>query len=479
MADTFPNPYSDQSPIGAALAGLSKIIMTGPSEGKRIAEAEAALRLKDNREGRYSASDMLRNFGTPGFDRTGAAAALLRGGLNPETYLGGTERYLTANQYGVADPRTTNAFVGAGGAMSGSPGGFAVDQSNAMTRHQMSLNENARQFDQKPTAIDTGQGPMFVTQQNAIGQAAPEGSDKVKGSLARRAMNSPGGIGALPQAEQRFVGAESKAENRPELYNATLADGSNVPAAWGPNGLVHAETGQKLTGVKSVGKLVAQKADDLNSGAQSTVYNSRVNTDTAVSAIDRLDRALAAPDADQSVGLIGRGASIFNDVRAQVSAATRLAGGTTFEQEAPALAQSAASAAKNILNNPQLAQRAQQLGVSHAILQSQIMDLAYMVAKAQDASGKLSNSDIENAARTIGGSLMDPAAGRRVLADLRERLVAGQEIRERHAKGVWGTAVPAAPAPVAPGPPAPADPGASPSRERWVRGPNGQMMRAP
>lgn len=222
------NPYSFQSPIGAALANFSKTLMSGPDEATKLARTEAALKLRRENENAVNVGNVFLRYGQPGFDRNTAAASALAGGIDPSKLAEG-ERYLSANTYGATDPRTSNAFVGAGGAYGSSPAGFS-----------QTLAENQRQFNMKPQTIGTPTGPVIVPLEQAYNQPAVEDIGKVKGDFARRAINSPTGINNLSPNEQRFVGA-APANQTPRMY---MSPDSQRFVTY--DGVTDARTGQPL-----------------------------------------------------------------------------------------------------------------------------------------------------------------------------------------------------------------------------------------
>ena len=119
--------------------------------------------------------------------------------------------------------------------------------------------------------------------------------------------------------------------------------------------------------VTSVGKLAATTADALrpNSSAQNNLMETRVASRTALGAIDNLDQLLAAPNAGAAVGWIGRGASIFNDIRAQTEAATKMVspGGLAAEMGQPGMQQAIDGAMTRLFSDGNFNAKAQQLGV--------------------------------------------------------------------------------------------------------------------
>jgi len=198
MAETMPNPFYTSSPLGDALRNLSNTIMSGPTEAQRILQAEQALKAQNQRIGTQGLSDVFRQYGTPAFDPNAAVANAVQAGQDP-AHVGSGIRVLAANKFGVDDPRTSAAFVGAGGAFGSSPVG--ARETNAIKLYE---------FNNTPQVYGTNAGPVIGTRQTAIGQPAVEPLSNVQGNAARVALNSPGGIASQPAAVQRFIHADAK-----------------------------------------------------------------------------------------------------------------------------------------------------------------------------------------------------------------------------------------------------------------------------
>lgn len=239
MADTYANPYSGDSPLGAALKNLSGALTKPSNEAAQIAHLETALALKQKRENTAGLGEALRNLGTDQFDRRAAIDMAVRGGQSPEV-VGGFERYNSANQYGAGDQRTSNAVVGAGGSFGSTAQGFREGEAGTNARANATLRENQRQFDLKPIVVGSDAGPVYTATRDAIGQPAVEDLGKVKGNVARVAVNSPGGLAAADDATQRFIGVEGKGQQTPRNY---VKDGVNFITN---DGLTDARNGQPL-----------------------------------------------------------------------------------------------------------------------------------------------------------------------------------------------------------------------------------------
>lgn len=198
MPDVIANPYI--SPLGRTLASFGNALTGGKSEAQNIYMAEQALKLKRAREGGDALANVFSQFGQPAFDRNQAMRDAVIAGYDPQK-LADLERYGAANTYGATDPRTDNAYRGAGGAYSGTADAF-----------NQTMAERQRQFNMKPMTVGSPTGPVVVATQDAYGQPAVEDLGKVKGDFARRAMNSPEGLTGLNPTEQKFIGAGQGAQ---------------------------------------------------------------------------------------------------------------------------------------------------------------------------------------------------------------------------------------------------------------------------
>jgi len=314
--------------------------------------------------------------------------------------------------------------------------------------------------------------PTVVRRSDAYGAPAVVSSDQNKALRQNELWPT------IPQERQQdfAFGAQSPGE-----LGVASVGGKTVPAFARPGGFFTVQGNQPVEGqVDSFGKITAQSADAIKpaSGDQSALLNRRVAARSASSAIDNLDNLLAQPDAAAAVGFIGKSASVFNDIRAQVEAASKLIspGGLAAEASVPGFKEAVDGAMSRLQANPQFAQRAQALGVQANVLRSQIVDLAYTIAKAKDPSGRMSNQDIDRASEILGGALMDPVAGRQVLGTVRQQILEQQNIFEQEFERMY---------PGKGGQPTSPAPGGSPQQsgqpapvERFVRGQDGRIMRS-
>ncbi|MBO4228009.1 hypothetical protein [Bradyrhizobium neotropicale] len=239
MADTYANPYGATSPIGAALKNLSGVLTRKTNEAADIAHLETALAAKQKRENTAALGDTLRRLGSSQFDRNAAIDTAVRAGIDPNN-LGGYERYYNANTYGAGDQRTSNAFVGAGGAFGSTAQGTREAEAATDRRAAATLAQAQSQFDAKPTTVNSPAGPIIVRQSEAYGQPAVEDIGKVKGAVARNAYASPGGLAGADKTTQQFIGAEGKGQPTPHNY---VVNGQNLITY---DGVTDAASGQPL-----------------------------------------------------------------------------------------------------------------------------------------------------------------------------------------------------------------------------------------
>ncbi|MCV9937689.1 hypothetical protein OIU35_15145 [Boseaceae bacterium BT-24-1] len=274
--------------------------------------------------------------------------------------------------------------------------------------------------------------PTIVPRSDSYGRPAVQSSDQVKAGVQQKLLPT------IPQERQQdfAFGTESPGE----LGNASVG-GKVLPAFARKGGIYNAQDGSRIEQpVESFGKLAATKSDDLNpsGGDKSKLLETRVSSRTAMSAIDNLDKLLSTPTAGAAIGVIGKGASMFNNLRAQVESASKLISpGFAAEANAPGVKEAVDGAMSRLFSDQNFNTRARDLGVEANVLRSQVLDLAYTLAKAK-GNTNISNQDINHSTEIIGGSLMDPMAGRQVLANIRGQIEQAQGIREQEYERMFG-----------------------------------------
>ena len=426
--------------LGQVFAQLGKTL--GADRLTAEYKRQATTKLADENELRKFAVDSIGADGNFSDPRASSIAAAL-GAIDPAKL--GRMRALEGYRLEGLDSQT------------GQRASAGLGEYNATPEHQRRALDNALALKDReeatktalaanlPETVMVGGVPTVVPRSQAYGAPAVQSTDQVKAGVQQKLLPT------IPQERQQdfAFGAQSPGE----LGVATTGTGT-VPAFVRQNGIFNAQTGAKIEEpVTSVGKLVGTTADALKpaSGDQSALLNRRVAARSASSAIDNLDRLLAQPDAAAAVGFIGKSATIFNDIRAQAEAASKLIapGGLAAEASVPGFKEAVDGAMSKLQANPEFAQRAQALGVRANVLRSQIVDLAYTIAKAKDPSGRMSNQDVDRASEILGGALMDPVAGRQVLGTVRQQIMEQQNIFEQEYERMYPGkgAQPTSPAP--------------------------------
>jgi hypothetical protein len=466
----YGNPYNFQSPIGAALKNFSSTLARMPSEAQQILIAEHALKAKRENENVVGVGDVFNKYGTPAFDRNMAMNLAIRAGLDPAR-LAGYERYATANRYGVDDPRTTNAYVGAGGAYSGTKPAFDVTLAEHKRASQATLAENQRQFDEKPYTVGGPMGPVVSTQRDAVGQPAVEDIGKVKGDFARRAVNNPRGIAGLNPTEQHFIGAQPTQPSTPRNY---LDPQGKKYVTY--DGRTDAQTGQPLP---PGGSMFSVQGTPNESGLRPNVQGRLQETGIELQKFNGLlDHTLKlAQQSPSNFGVAGmiKGAAQDAGVIAQ-----NLAEGLGYKglQDAVEGAkQKAIASGVSPESLPGLFTFDPTLPSLHTA--ADLLTYQAASALAGQSGRSVSDRDIK-IFRDIVGDPRDWSGNQQKflakLGQIKQILDINQNVVDQNLRG--GGAPSAAAPPAAPGatPPVPQAPGA-PQVERWERGPDGQLRR--
>lgn len=211
------------------------------------------------------------------------------------------------------------------------------------------------------------------------------------------------------------------------------------------------------------------------SKAREEVLGRRAGIQAMTEHVMTLDEQLANANADQTVGIVGSAARVFNDLATQAGAVLRAAG-----VEAP----------EGLRNVQNYQETFRSLGVQNAQLQSGLLDLAYATAQSREP-GRLTENDINRALQTIGANLQDPLAMRQVLRSAVQRATTDYRATESTLMDAYGDAPNLRPAQFPEIPPIdgmsttprpetadPAAAGGAGGVERWERGPDGKLRRA-
>lgn len=465
MPDAIPNPYHYRSPIGAALANFGKAIMSGPSEAENLTKAEMALKLKREREGVTDVASVFQQFGKPGFDRNRAMSSAIIGGVSPD-HLGGYERYGAANTYGATDPRTTNAFVGAGGAFGSTAQGFRENEAGEMSRANATLAESQRQFDQKPAPfIDASGQPVIGTQSTAIGQRPIMSETDVKGTKIDQNF---GRVGELPLAERRILGAAGGAQPTPRMYMAP--DGQRYVTY---DGVTSATTGAPLP---QGGSLFNVQGTPNDAGLRPAVQGDLQKADIANQKFRGMlnftrDLAKKSPT---NFGVTGQVKGLFQDA---TQLAANISGGLGYGGLQEAVADAQRKAAESGIN-PQVFSGLFDPTLPALETAADLLVFNAAEALAGQQGRSVSDKDVALFRSIVGDPRSLLASQEQYLAKLntieqilnQNQAVVDQRLRP-------GAPVPAQQAAPGANLPTPQVPGAPPSSEEWTRGPDGRPLR--
>lgn len=321
MADTFRNPYNYTSPIGAALADLTRTIISGPSRAEKIKAAEEMLKVKRANESMLALQEGIRGFGGPTFNLPDVAASAIGAGMSGAD-LGDYNLVLSADGKSWDDPSVDAAFRGAGGAASGTAGAFKLGESNenmraanALAETQRNniatlssqdqraanaLAEQKRQFDMDPLAAVVNGQPVYVPQSGAFGAGvAPVLSETENKALAAQTL-----FPELSAAEQRrYIGVDPSMSDFANLVSPTgtvVAD----PA------MMQSVVGQP--GYSVVGKEGAAGGRDITTSTQTSLEGANIGIDRATRMLDYVE-GLALKD-PTNFGLVGEVKGLGQDV---------------------------------------------------------------------------------------------------------------------------------------------------------------------
>ena len=375
-------------------------------------------------------------------------------GLDKPVEYSQAQRFISSTRDGAGSQKATNAYVGAGGAYGSTVQGTQEAEAN---RRAIESERTNRQFaiqqyniDNTPAnVIGPGGVPMVVPKSLAISQRMQPvlGHGDVQGTILQNDLPN-----LTP--EQRATAGGYGSKNPGTLWTYQTPDGRSGTTA---DGRADVNSGAPLPQGTKVIKLEGPNVEGLTS--DNTVNRDLVNSEVAMkqstSMIDNLIADLSKPNAAQSVGYIGSIANTLNGWRAQSEAASRAIGGLSKDQavEEPGVKQTIDQVISSL--NPALVSKLQTMGIDSAVVRSQIHDLAYVIARSQDPSGRISKDDVLRAGETIGASLMDPVAGVQVLKSLRGRIeqnwkIKDDTVRARYGKPATPAAPTAAPAAAAP-----------------------------
>lgn len=444
------NTYTDDS-LAKAFANMGESFVSN-TPALELARQKAYGLSRDNQS--YQVLQDAERAG--GYDPNDPSVRAAIVGLDKPKEFYEAQRGLAATRYGAADPRATNAYVGAGGAYSGTAQGTRESEANRVAienlRTQRGYDAAIHTAELQPQQAIDENGRMIITsRKDAIDRKLMPivGHSELQADILRRAMPS-----LTPDQAAAAGGYAPK--NPGNLWTYQTPDGKQGTTA---DGRSDVSSGAALpAGTKTI-KLEGPNTEGLTSdnATNRKLVDSEVAMKQSSAMIDNLIADLSKPNAAQNVGYVGSIANTLNGWRAQAEAASKAIGGLSADQAVadPGVQQSINEVMGRL--NPALVSRLQQMGIDSAIVKSQIHNLAYVIARSQDPSGRISKDDVLRAGETIGASLQDPVAGVRVLTALKSQIqqnwkIQDETIRQRYKVAPGGNAAaPSAPAPAAQG----------------------------
>lgn len=417
------NEYANENPLVTALQGFAG------SFGGNTAQTEM-YRQKAMGLGRENTNIPLLADAVVGNDPALTARLGIMSGVDPKV-TGGYRQYYGVQKFGPGSSEATRDTMSVPGANYGNTvQGTNAEMANRRGIAQMQTDRlvaaDMRKFDNTfETVMDpVTKQPTLVPRSQAAGRQPFLPLSQVQGGILQQDAPT-----LTPPQRAAAGGYSPKLPGNVWVYRKP--DGSTANTL---DGVTDAQTGQPITGPAM--KMEGPNTEGLsgNSSVDGDLLKSRVATEQTKELIKTVRQSLAQPNAAQAIGYIGAGASVFNNLRSQMEAAAQMAGGTGIQQEleaSPQIQQAIGQATNSIFGNAAWNQKAQQLGIDANKMRSQVQDLAYAIAKAQDPGGRISVDDIRRAAETVGASLMDPRAADAVLADLSDRIEMNQTVRER------------------------------------------------
>lgn len=221
------NTYARSNPLSTALSAMIK--GQGGSRRGMYDDAIDREKLYGLQRERIELENLARIAGDPNRDENALASVQILSGYKPGDY-NTLELGRTARLHGAEDPRTTNAFVGAGGNYGNTFHGTQASEANkirmndadnaaAMERARLDDQRQRDEFFNKPIAgrdLETG-APVFAPQGEAFNRIRPAVPfSEGRGELLHQ---NTGSLGDLPLPEQRVLGADS-GKSSPKNYVA-------------------------------------------------------------------------------------------------------------------------------------------------------------------------------------------------------------------------------------------------------------------
>jgi hypothetical protein len=436
------SPRVAQAPVGdlaKLVGGLGTTFANGTQTALR---QEQLTKLADANELTRMVASSIGADGIVTNPQTASIAAAL-GAMDPTKY-GRLQAIQAATTGGVDSPKAAEFLTGLGEYKSTPLYGerdfankVALQGMQEATKLRMNDAQEAtklRLADSSLETVVTPEGPRLVRRSDAVGQSPVLSTDQVKAGVL-------GGLApTLSVPEQKALTGVTP--QSPELYVGTTASGTMPVTPKAGGGFANAQTGEVITEpLSSVGKLVATTNDGLKPTDEPNraLRDAQVSTVQALKSIESLKTELAKPNAGAAMGAVGGLAAGLNYIRAQTEAAAKALNPKSLGFKDEIGAEDVANTIDNAFrSNATLISKARELGIDHAVLRSQIQNLAYVIAKANDPGGRISGQDAQSAIEQIGGALGDPGAMSAVLDNLGQNLQRQYDAKDEVFRRTYG-----------------------------------------
>jgi hypothetical protein len=476
------NPYKPGPGLGDDLFGIGGLTDTffGP---KAATSAYTREKFKEQQRQNISTEDLANLLANPTANPGAIAAAGIRAGIDPKNAFG----YRSGANIARMDPTqletpasqaliTQNLLTQPGANYVSTPQGQASAQANtqaiaALQAEKAKETQIALDARTNMPAYDANGNPVIVLKSNAPGMRPVLPLEQEKAAELRRLGVFGGGAPASAAPAWPAPGAPADTSimtapitdasvfapslaappARPPISpDARIALGLDPKTQDGDNIVIYNAAGEKLRSYISldngrtddagnpitlgpgeqkviVGKTNPNVGTGGSTGPRDKLLESRIAHRTLMGSVDNMIKALDKPGADAALGIVGQGATIIDNLRAQADALTGAAKDLGFGQYADKFN---ASAQQYYDQTPGLKQWAEARNIDRSVMQSRMSSLAYAMARADDPRGDISNKAVDSKMAELGAKLQNPAAFKTVLQDLKARSELQQRIRE-------------------------------------------------
>lgn len=437
------SPYRGPDPLGATLSNLGKQ-MFGDQTANALNNEKLYAAQRENAETDNIMGRIANGGGAQAITADPIAQAMLLGsGYDPSKFgnialLGG------ATQFGARDPRTQNLQVGTGQSFDNTAGAFDAKLAETARNNNLASSDRRYGVDQsqaterdkffyEPKPVVNPDGTTGFARQGELAGSTfqPVLSDTEQ--KARFADQNFGNMGALPEAERQYIGANVSSGSRaPKNYIVT---GPNGPQTFlTDDGRTDLQTGQVLPPGGYIGTVQGDaKGVGLTNSVRSELEGSQIAYDKFMSVANMADNLTADPTLFGPQGFLRNKAQdvlqTIGGAKAILGAKADLATNLVSSETGQLLGEGAARALIPEFYDPRLNEVESLWGI-----------LLYQGASALagQENRSVSDKDIEQMRSILGDpqSLFSSNLSMKAKLDMARRLVAeGRKINEQYLNG--------------------------------------------